>query len=75
MSRPMIACVFLTGNFPMGLLRGSLRGSLRPLRMVFAGGFEHTCIRCSDNQDESIFKKASPAIQAVDNNEMMITNE
>jgi hypothetical protein len=60
---------------PWASLRGSLRGSLRPLRMVFAGRFEHTCSRCSDYQDASIFKKFSSPIQAVESNEMMMNNE
>src|SRR5215469_1390912 len=35
-------------------LRGGLRGSLRPLRMVLAARFEHTCTRCSEHRDASV---------------------
>jgi hypothetical protein len=43
--------------------------------MVFAGRFEHTWSRCSNNQDASVFKNSSRAIQAVESNEMMISIE
>ena len=66
-------------QLPMVSLRGELRGSLRPLRMVLAARFEHTCTRRSDNEDASasVFKNenASTAYLAVDGSETMLLNE
>ena len=62
-------------QLPMVGLRGELRGSLRPLRMVLAASLEHTCSRCSDNEDASVFKNASTAYLAVEGDETIILNE
>jgi hypothetical protein len=43
--------------------------------MVSAARFAHTCSRCSDNEDASVFKNPSTAYLAVEGDETIILNE